>query len=199
MELCFATNNRHKLEEVTKAFNDNIRILSLKELSVFDELPETQNTLEGNALQKAQFVFDKLKIPCFADDSGLEVEALNGDPGVYSAHYAGPQRDSDNNIDLLLKNLNNIQNRKAKFRTVIALIGLGETTLFEGSVNGNISHDRKGNGGFGYDPVFIPDGFSKSFAEMSLDEKNTLSHRAIAVRKLVQHIKTMSSNSEGIK
>jgi XTP/dITP diphosphohydrolase len=199
MELCFATNNRHKLEEVTKALNDSIRILSLEELSVFDELPETQNTLEGNALQKAQFVFDKLKIPCFADDSGLEVEALNGDPGVYSAHYAGPQRDSDNNIDLLLKNLNNIQNRKAKFRTVIALIGLGETTLFEGSVDGKISHNRKGNGGFGYDPVFIPDGFSKSFAEMSLDEKNTLSHRAIAVRKLAQHIKRMSSNSEGIK
>jgi XTP/dITP diphosphohydrolase len=199
MKLCFATNNKHKLEEVTNALHNSITIVSLDELSVFDELPETQNTLEGNALQKAQFVFDKLRIPCFADDSGLEVEALNGRPGVDSAHYAGPQRNSEDNIDLLLQNLSDIQNRKAKFRTIIALIGLGETILFEGSIQGQISQKRKGTEGFGYDPVFVPDGFSKSFAEMSIDEKNTLSHRAIAVRKLVQHLKTMSDNSQVTK
>jgi XTP/dITP diphosphohydrolase len=190
MKLCFATNNKHKLEEVAKAVSTNFDVVSLEELSVFDELPETQNTLEGNALQKAQFLFDKLNIPCFADDTGLEVESLNGAPGVFSARYAGPQCNSDNNIDLLLKNLENSANRKARFRTIIALVGLGETCLFEGFIEGEIIKARRGIQGFGYDPVFRPDGCEKTFAEMSVDEKNKLSHRAIAVQKLIVYLKS---------
>lgn len=192
MKLCFATNNKHKLEEVANAVGKNFTILSLDELSVVDELPETQNTFEGNALQKAQFVFDRYNIPCFADDSGLEVDALNGDPGVFSARYAGPQRNSDDNIDLLLKNLKGSTNRKARFKTCIALVGLGETKFFEGSIDGEILSERKGTFGFGYDPIFKPTGFDKTFAEMTLQEKNNLSHRARAVQKLLQYLKQLS-------
>jgi XTP/dITP diphosphohydrolase len=192
MKLCFATNNKHKLEEVAAAVGNNFTIVSLDELSVFDDLPETQNTLEGNAIQKAQFVYNKLKIPCFADDSGLEVEVLNGEPGVYSARYAGPQRNSEDNIDLLLKKIGNNPNRNARFRTVIALEGLGEQKLFEGSVNGKIITEKRGGQGFGYDPVFVPEGGSATFAQMSLEEKNKMSHRAIAVAKLVLYLQNLN-------
>jgi XTP/dITP diphosphohydrolase len=192
MKLCFATNNKHKLEEVAAAVGNNFTIVSLDELSVFDDLPETQNTLEGNAIQKAQFVYNKLKIPCFADDSGLEVEVLNGKPGVYSARYAGPQRNSEDNIDLLLKKIGDNPNRNARFRTVIALEGLGEQKLFEGSVNGKIITEKRGGQGFGYDPVFVPEGGSATFAQMSLEEKNKMSHRAIAVAKLVLYLQNLN-------
>jgi XTP/dITP diphosphohydrolase len=193
MKLCFATNNKHKLEEVAKAVGDKFTIVSLDELSVNEELPETQLTLEGNALQKAQFVYDKLGIPCFADDSGLEINALNGEPGVYSAMYAGAQRNSDDNINLVLKKLALNTNRTSRFRTIIALIGMGEPKLFEGTVEGTITSEKKGTAGFGYDPVFIPQGYQKTFAEMTLDEKNKLSHRAIAVGKLVNYLKNIPS------
>ena len=190
MTLCFATNNKHKLEEVALAVKDNLTILSLAELSVDEELPETQDTLEGNALQKAQYLFDKLCIPCFADDSGLEVEALNGEPGVYSARYAGVHRNSDDNMTLLLKNLVGQKNRKAKFRTVIALVGYQpQPQLFDGTVEGHIIHEKKGNLGFGYDPIFVAEGYKRTFAEMTAEEKNNLSHRAIAVKKLVGYLK----------
>jgi XTP/dITP diphosphohydrolase len=191
MKLCFATNNKHKLEEVAKAFGDDLTIISLNELSVADDLPETQNTFYGNALQKAQFILDKFNIACFADDSGLQVDALNGDPGVYSARYAGPQRDSDDNIDLLLKNLKNTSQRQARFRTVIALVGLGTQQVFEGVIEGEITQSRIGKEGFGYDPVFRPTGSLKTFAEMTMEEKNSMSHRAIAVRKLIAYLKSI--------
>lgn len=184
MRLCFATNNKHKIEEVAFAIKNKITILSLSDIGCFEELPETRDTLEGNSLQKAEYVFQNFSIPCFADDTGLEVSALHNAPGVYSARYAGPQRNPDDNIDLLLKNLTGIADRQAQFRTIITLIGLDKIYTFEGIVKGTISHQRKGSGGFGYDPIFIPEGHSKSFGEMSLEEKNTMSHRAIAIEKL---------------
>ncbi|HEY0654986.1 MAG TPA: non-canonical purine NTP diphosphatase [Chryseosolibacter sp.] len=185
MRLCFATNNEHKLEEVAHAIKNKITILSLTDIGCFEELPETRDTLEGNSLQKAEYVFEHYKLPCFADDTGLEVDALNNAPGVYSARYAGPQRSSDDNINLLLKNLAGQTNRKAQFRTIFTLIGLDKIYTFEGVIKGTISHERKGTGGFGYDPVFIPEGHQRSFAEMSIEEKNELSHRAIATQKLI--------------
>lgn len=190
MRICFATNNEHKLDEVRHALHSSgLDILSLQDVHCFEELPETHNTLEGNSLQKAQYVFGKYKMPCFADDTGLEVGALNGAPGVYSARYAGNQRSSEDNIDLLLTTLAREENRTARFRTVIALIGLGtDPTLFEGIISGHILTERKGNSGFGYDPVFVPLGYDKTFAEMSLDEKNKVSHRAIAVSKLKSYL-----------
>jgi XTP/dITP diphosphohydrolase len=191
MELCFATNNKHKLEEVRFAVGGNFSILSLEDIHCFEDLPETQNTLEGNALQKAQYVFDKYQIPCFADDSGLEVDSLKGAPGVYSARYAGPQRSDQDNIELLLKNLSDQTNRSARFRTVIALLGLKQPMQFEGSVNGSIIRDQKGSKGFGYDPIFVPDGLEKTFAEMSIGEKNNISHRARAIAKLVGYLNSL--------
>jgi XTP/dITP diphosphohydrolase len=194
MRLCFATNNNHKLEEVAFAIKNKIDIQSLADIGCFEELPETRETLEGNSLQKAEYVFQHFNVPCFADDSGLEVEALNNAPGVYSARYAGPHRNSDDNIDFLLKNLSGISNRNAQFRTIITLIGLTKIYTFEGVVKGSIAHARKGSGGFGYDPVFIPNGFERSFAEMSLQEKNQLSHRAIAVQKLISFLSDYSNS-----
>lgn len=188
MRLCFATNNKHKIEEVAFAIKNKITILSLSDIGCFEELPETRDTLEGNSLQKAEYVFSHFSIPCFADDTGLEVEALQNAPGVYSARYAGSQRNSNDNMELLLQNLRGISNRKAQFRTIITLIGLDKIYAFEGVVKGTISTERKGSGGFGYDPVFIPEGHNRSFGEMSLEEKNHLSHRAIAVQKLVSFL-----------
>lgn len=188
MRLCFATNNQHKIEEVAFAIKNKIAIQSLDDIGCFEELPETRDTLEGNSLQKAEYVFRHFNIPCFADDTGLEVEALNNAPGVYSARYAGPQRNPNDNIDLLLQKLTGISNRNAQFRTIITLIGLDKIYTFEGIVKGIISHERKGDGGFGYDPVFIPEGYDRSFGEMSLEEKNQLSHRAIAIQKLVSFL-----------
>ncbi len=191
MKLCFATNNKHKLDEVAKAVGRSFQIVSLEELSVTEELPETQDTFEGNALQKALYVYEKTRMPCFADDSGLEVDALDGAPGVYSARYAGPQRNSDDNIDKLLAALTNTHDRTARFRTVIALVGLGDHKLFDGRVDGEITRERTGDQGFGYDPVFKPRGSAVTFAQMSLDDKNKLSHRGQAVAKLVRYLESL--------
>jgi XTP/dITP diphosphohydrolase len=187
--ICFATNNQHKLYEVRDAVPEEIKIVSLDEINCFEELPETSDTLEGNSYQKASFVLEHYKIPCFADDTGLEVEALDGEPGVYSARFAGPQRNSEDNIALLLARLESKANRKARFRTVITLVGFEpEPLFFEGIIDGEIIRSVRGGNGFGYDPVFQPAGFTKTFAEMDLAEKNSLSHRAIAVKKLSTYL-----------
>ena len=190
LKLCFATNNAHKLEEIKKILGSKFEIISLKDIGCFEELPEERNTIEGNSLQKADYVFYHFDINCFADDTGLEVEALNGAPGVYSARYAGEQRNSEDNIDLLLKNLANIENRKARFKTVITFIRLNEIHQFEGVVEGTILKERRGKGGFGYDSIFLPDGFQKSMAEMSMDEKNKISHRARAMENFVEFLRS---------
>ncbi|RAW02788.1 RdgB/HAM1 family non-canonical purine NTP pyrophosphatase [Pseudochryseolinea flava] len=190
IEICFATNNKHKIEEVQAALGNQFRLISLDEINCKEELPETQDTLEGNALQKANYVFQNYATPCFADDTGLEVSALNNAPGVYSARYAGPQRNSDDNIELLLSNLLAHKNRSAQFRTVIALVGLTpDPSLFEGVVKGIITPERHGSHGFGYDPVFMPEGRQHTFAQMDLVQKNTLSHRGLAVKKLASFLK----------
>lgn len=187
--LCFATNNKHKIDEVRHALNGSLTLLTLNEINCQEELPETMPTLEGNSLQKAEYVLQHYGIPCFADDTGLEVDALNGEPGVYSARYAGPQRSSEDNIRLLLKNLEMEKNRRARFRTVFALVGLeNKPVFFEGRVEGVITTTKRGEAGFGYDPVFIPDGFDKTFAEMDLGQKNLISHRALATKKLIDYL-----------
>lgn len=183
-----ATNNRHKLSEIRPLLEPDFRILSLDDIGCNTDLPETENTLEGNSLQKASYVYGHFKLPCFADDTGLEVDALGGAPGVYSARYAGDQRNSEDNINLLLKNLRGATSRTARFRTIITLIGFGSTQSFEGIVKGVILQEPRGTGGFGYDPVFQADGFSRSMAEMSLAEKNQISHRGRAVAKLVDFL-----------
>jgi XTP/dITP diphosphohydrolase len=184
--LCFATNNRHKLNEVSKILQGKFKIVGLEELGHFDDLAEDFLTLEENARQKAEFVFGKYNVSCFADDTGLEVKALNGEPGVLSARYAGPQKNSTDNIALVLKNLSGKSNRKAQFRTVIALAMSEQSThYFEGKVVGEIIDVPRGSQGFGYDPVFVPQGFNKTLAEMTIEEKNVISHRARAIEKLV--------------
>lgn len=189
IEICFATNNQHKVEEVMAALPKAIRIKTLNDIQCFEELPETSPTLEGNSLQKALYVFEHYNVPCFADDTGLEVSALNGAPGVYSARYAGSARNSVDNMELLLKNLRGIKDRRARFRTVFTLVGLeAEALYFEGVVRGVISENIVGDAGFGYDPVFIPDGHPRTFAEMTLTEKNQISHRAVATRKLADYL-----------
>jgi XTP/dITP diphosphohydrolase len=189
MRLCFASNNKHKLEEIKNVVGRKFEILSLADIKCNEELPETRNTLEGNSLQKAEYVLQHYNTPCFADDTGLEVEALHGAPGVYSARYAGNHRSNDDNIALLLQNLKNDTNRKAQFRTVITLIGVeAQPVFFEGIIRGEIIAEKRGSSGFGYDPVFIPEGHSRTFAEMTLEEKNQLSHRAIAVKKLAEYL-----------
>lgn len=188
--LCFATNNLNKIAEIGQILGDEFKILSLKDIGCTEELPENQDTLEGNSLEKAKYVFDHYKSSCFADDTGLEVAALNGEPGVMSARYAGMQKDSSDNIDLLLYKLKNEVNRKAQFRTVITLITQRGMKQFEGLIKGEILTSRRGDNGFGYDPIFQPAGYSKSFAELSMSEKNNISHRAIAFRKLVNYLKT---------
>lgn len=190
VDLCFATNNQNKIAEISQILGDEFKIQSLKEVGCNQELPENQNTIEGNSLEKAQYVFDHYHTSCFADDTGLEVEALGGEPGVMSARYAGMQKDSNDNIDLLLKNLLNVNNRNAQFKTVITLITPAGMKQFEGKVIGEILPSRKGDQGFGYDPIFRPEGHSESFAELSMKEKNNISHRALAFRKLVDYLKT---------
>ncbi len=184
-KLCFATNNTHKLEEIQAILGDSFELLSLKDVGCTEELPETGNTLEANSLQKAQYLYDHYQVNCFADDSGLEVHALGGEPGVDSAHYAGKQRSHADNNALLLKNLQDKTDRKAQFRAVITLIQDGIVNQFEGVVTGQIVEDYKGTGGFGYDPLFIPDGYDKTFAEMDLVEKTKISHRGRSFEKLV--------------
>jgi XTP/dITP diphosphohydrolase len=189
MVLVAATNNQHKISEIKPLLELDFRILSLDEIGCDKELPETQDTLEGNSLQKATYVHDHFHLPCFADDTGLEVEALDGAPGVFSARYAGEQKNSEDNMALLLRNLSGKSNRKARFRTVITIVGLDGVRKFEGIVSGLILGEKRGSAGFGYDPVFQPDGYQKTMAEMTLQEKNLISHRAIAVKKLVDYLK----------
>lgn len=186
--LVFATNNLHKLEEVRDILGGSFRIASLKEIGCTDDIPETAGTLEGNALQKARYVKDKFGYDCFADDTGLEVEALDGAPGVFSARYAGPGHDSEANMQKLLKELEGKANRQAQFRTVVALILEGWEYTFEGIVRGSILAERRGTAGFGYDPVFVPEGYAETFAEMGSEEKNRISHRARAVQKLADFL-----------
>ena len=187
-ELIFATNNKHKLEEVRNLLLGKAHIVSLAEAGLEGEIPETADTLQGNALQKAQWVWERSGKDCFADDTGLEVDALGGAPGVYSARYAGEHCSFDDNIDKLLAALEGNTNRKAAFRTVICLIEEGKPMYFEGKVDGCILTERYGKEGFGYDPVFMPDRFAVSFAEMPLDVKNQISHRGLAVKKLVEYL-----------
>lgn len=184
MKLYFATNNIHKLKEVQEVVGDSFQIESMRSLGINEDIPEDQLTLQGNALQKARFLYDRTGESCFADDTGLEVDALNGAPGVYSARYAGEAKNSLDNMALLLKNMSGIQNRKARFRTVIALILDGKEYLFEGVVKGTIAEEPRGTAGFGYDPLFVPDGYSTTFAEMDSEAKNAISHRGRAVEKL---------------
>lgn len=185
MKLVFATNNKHKLDEVRKiTAQHNIEVVSLADIHCQDEIPETADTLEGNALQKAQYIQDKFGLDCFADDTGLEVEALDNAPGVYSARYAGPGHDSEANMQKLLQEMEGKTNRKARFRTVIALIIGDKQYCFSGIVNGTITTEKKGENGFGYDPIFIPEGYEQTFAELGDFVKNKISHRAKAVEQL---------------
>lgn len=209
--IVFATNNRHKLEEIRSILGEDFEVLSLSDIGCHEDIPETSDTLEGNAMQKAQYVFDKYGYDCFADDTGLEVEALGGEPGIYSARYAALDgddsisHDSEANMAKLLRKLEGIENRKARFRTVIALItntqhpskatgrpesGNPNTHLFEGIVNGTIIHERRGGEGFGYDPIFQPEGYDQTFAELGVEVKNHISHRARAVKKLADYLKS---------
>lgn len=183
MKIVFATNNKHKLEEVRKILHGPIELLTLADIGCTEDLPETGNTFEHNAGQKARYIHDKYGYDCFADDSGLEVEALHGRPGVYSARYSGSGNSAEN-MTKLLTEMNREENRKARFRTVIALMIKGETNFFEGEIKGEITIHERGANGFGYDPVFIPEGFHVTFSEMAPELKNRISHRAIAVKKL---------------
>ena len=205
-KIVFATNNQHKLEEIRSILGEDFEVLSLSDIGCHEDIPETSDTLEGNAMQKAQYVFDKYGYACFADDTGLEVEALGGEPGIYSARYAALDgddsisHDSEANMAKLLRKLEGIENRKARFRTVIALInnnplpigdGMGvRLQLCEGIVNGSIIKERRGGEGFGYDPIFQPEGYDKTFAELGNEVKNQISHRARAVQKLANYLKS---------
>ena len=201
MKIVFATNNQHKLQEIRDILGNEFEIVSLKDIGCDVDIPETGNTLEENAMQKAQYVYDHYNLSCFADDTGLEVEALNGEPGVHSARYAeGTDHDSEANMAKLLRNLEGKDNRKARFRTVIALIqkqdvcpcgctSIKKVNRFEGIVDGSIATEKHGTAGFGYDPIFVPEGYDKSFAELGESIKNGISHRARAVAKLVEYLK----------
>ncbi|MHC1703211.1 MAG: non-canonical purine NTP diphosphatase [Tenuifilaceae bacterium] len=190
-ELVFATNNPHKLSEVQHLLGDKFHLLSLSDLNFYEEIPEDYDTLEMNASQKAWYIYERFNKDCFADDTGLEVEALGGNPGVYSARYAGEEKNPEANIKKLLIELKDSKNRKARFRTVVSLIIEGQEYKFEGIVNGHIIEDERGAKGFGYDPVFMPDGFNQTFAEMDLGIKNTISHRARAISALAQFLKEL--------
>lgn len=187
--LVFATNNRHKLEEIKAVVGNEIRILGLDEAGFEGEIPEDHDTLEGNALQKARYIKGKTGHDCFADDTGLEIDALDGRPGVYSARYAGPQCNAEDNINKVLLEMQGIRQRSARFRTVIALLMNGREYLFEGVAEGQIITEKRGGSGFGYDPIFLPENQNHTFAEMDLSLKNNISHRAKAVKKLVDFIK----------
>lgn len=193
MKIVFASNNRHKIEELRRIAGDRHTIVSLSDIGCHDDIPETGDTLTENALIKARYVYDRYGLNCFADDTGLEVDALGGEPGVRSARYApGEGHDSRANMDLLLRNMEGVTDRKACFRTVIALIIDGEPLTFEGRVYGEILATPAGDGGFGYDPVFRPEGWQKTFAQASPDEKNAISHRGRAVEKLISYLNTLS-------
>lgn len=188
INLIFATSNQNKVLEIQKILPKKFEIKSLKDLNYLEDVPENENTIEGNAIFKAKYIYEKFNINVFADDTGLEVEALNGEPGVHSARYAGTTRNSEKNIKKLLKNLKNVKNRNARFKTVIALIINNKLHTFSGIVEGYILDSPMGNNGFGYDPIFCPNGFDKSFAELTLKEKNLISHRSLAMKKLIDFI-----------
>ncbi len=191
LKLVFATNNKNKIKEIKHLIGNSIELLNLEGIGCFEEIPETADTIEDNAIQKAQYVYEKYGHNCFADDTGLEIEALNGEPGVYSARYAGDQKNPEDNMNKVLEKLKEKSNRKAQFKTVIALIIDGKLTCFEGIVKGEITREKSGMEGFGYDPIFKPNDYDKTFSEMDLDEKNMISHRAIATKKLIQFLKTI--------
>ena len=191
MKLVFATNNKHKLEEMRAILGGKVELLSLADIDCHDDIPETADTLEGNALIKARYIYDKYGCSCFADDTGLEVDALGGEPGVYSARYAGENNDSEANMRKLLQNLTGKSERSAQFRTVIALIIEGEEFLFDGIVRGRISEERMGSAGFGYDPIFVPDGHEESFAQMAAEQKNAIRHRSRAASALNDYLETL--------
>ncbi|MQP25791.1 non-canonical purine NTP diphosphatase [Flavobacterium sp. LMO8] len=188
MKLVFASNNKNKILEIQALVPNTIQIVSLEDIGCTEDIPETADTIEGNAILKANYVTEKYGYDCFADDTGLEVHALNGAPGVYSARYAGEQKDANDNMDKLLSELKDKSNRKANFKTVIALNLNGKQNLFSGIVNGKIIEEKIGTNGFGYDPIFVADGFEKTFAELSMEEKSTISHRGIAVQKLIDFL-----------
>lgn len=188
IQLVFATNNKNKIKEIKHLLNNSIELLSLKDIGCKEEIPETANTIKGNAIQKAQYIYEKYGYNCFADDTGLEIEVLNGEPGVFSARYAGEEKNSDKNIVKVLQKLEDQTNRNAQFKTVIALVIDGVHTCFEGIVEGEITLKKSGLEGFGYDPIFKPHGCNKTFSEMSMKEKNKISHRGKAIQKLIHHL-----------
>lgn len=189
-KLVFATNNAHKLDEISSILGEKVELLSLKDIHCHVDIPETADTLEGNAMLKAEYIYKNYGLDCFADDTGLEVEALNGAPGVYSARYAGGEgHNTEANMQKLLQNMQGVQNRKAQFRTAICLILDGKKHLFEGIVKGEIIKEKRGSSGFGYDPIFVPEGYTKTFAELGNETKNKISHRALAVEKLCRFLK----------
>ena len=191
ISIVFASNNQHKINEIQQLIPAELKLLSLDSIGCVEEIPETALTIEGNAILKANYVTEKYGHYCFADDTGLEVEALNGEPGVYSARYAGEQKNANDNMQKLLKNLESSTQRNAQFKTIICLNINGEQHLFEGIVKGKIVLEPKGNQGFGYDPIFIPDGYTTTFAEMSMEEKSKISHRGLAVEKLVRFLTSL--------
>jgi len=193
MKLVFASNNKNKIQEIQALVPSTIQIVSLEEIGCFEDIPETADTIEGNAILKADYVTKKYGYDCFADDTGLEVEALNGAPGVYSARYAGEQKDANDNMDKLLFELKDKTNRRANFKTVIALNLNGKQNLFTGIINGKIIEEKIGTNGFGYDPIFVADGYEKTFAELTMEEKSTISHRGIAVKQLIEELKKNNS------
>ena len=191
MQLVFATNNPNKILELQSMLPENIKIISLESIGCFDDIPETSHSIEGNAIQKANYVLEKYGYDCFADDTGLEVQALNGEPGVFSARYAGEQRNADDNMNKLLSELKDKSNRKAQFKTVICLNIKGQQLLFTGIAKGEIILEKTGNGGFGYDPIFQPDGYKQTFAQISMSEKNIISHRGKATKQLIAFLMTL--------
>ena len=190
-EICFVTSNNNKIKEVQSLIK-NQKLISLKDLNFNREIKETENSIKKNAFIKANFIFNKYGVNCFSDDSGLQVDVLDNQPGVRSARYAGKNASSNDNVDLLLENLKDIKDRRAKFITFICLIINSDVKFFEGMIRGNITHTRRGDNGFGYDPIFVPNGYTKTFAEMPFDYKNSISHRAIATKKLVEYLNSLN-------
>jgi XTP/dITP diphosphohydrolase len=187
-KLVFATRNKYKIEEIAKAMGSRFSIISMEEAGCTDDLPETSFTTAGNSMQKAQYFYERFHMDCFAEDTSLEIEALEGRPGIYSARYAGPAKSFDDNVNKVLEEMQGKTNRKAIFRTVIGLILKGQHHVFEGIMEGVITTEKKGNGGFGYDPIFLPKGYKKTYAEMKPEEKNAVSHRALTVKKLIDYL-----------
>ncbi len=188
MKILFATSNKNKAVEIQKLIPEGFEILTLNDIDLQEEIPETSDTIEGNAIQKTNFIVENFGIDCFADDTGLEIEALNGEPGVYSARYAGEEKDPNKNMDLVLKKMKGITNRKARFKTIISLSLDNKSYLFEGVVEGIIRKDKVGDLGFGYDPIFEPENIGRTFAEMTIEEKNTISHRGRALEKMIHFL-----------